>query len=216
MPHRKTLQMKPPPSHHVALIKAADETPSLPHTHSEDPVLDEMDAISAIVSVASLITCANTVVKYLYSAVQSSSKFRNELAAIAEETATILGILSAIRSTGLKIPSRSTSPESSGNSSSASESFLSDSTNTEYERISSSQTLFQLSSHLLSEIQACHQTLMEIDKQLLQATPRNGKGMHNALRKIKWAINRADIDSFLIRLQRHKLTFTLILSSHGT
>jgi hypothetical protein len=62
-------------------------------------------------------------------------------------------------------------------------------------------------------IEDCRTSLRDIITIMESATPREGKPMQNAAKKLLWPLKKSETEAHLKRLERHKTTFSLALSA---
>jgi len=207
-----------------AMGEEAVEPPTPPqhaHTSPENEGAGELDPISAIASVAGVLAIAVNLVKVVYSAAQSARHYCKELTLLGDEIATLMGLLFALKqSLGVPFAASSDagtpsleSPTPSTPSSQSSRSSFSDAG---YELINLGKAQAYLADQLLKEIVACQSTLEEVDTFLSKASPTRRRSLTNVTRQLTWSLKKMDIRTFTDKLERHKLTFVLILSSQGT
>jgi hypothetical protein len=209
----------------TAETSAADST-AQPQYQSHIHRSHEMDTVSATASIAGLLAIATTLVKGAYTLAQSEKDFRSELTTIADEVAQLLGVLHAlkpsfgpfrspsVRSVRSSFSSGEVTPQSRAGSTPP-QSTISDS-DKEYEVLSVGGTCDYLSIQLSNEISTCQTTLMELDRLLSQSNPAPGSPIANVTKKFRWSFKKPDLDKLIHKLERHKSTFVLILSSQGT
>lgn len=191
-----------------------------PALHSELEI--GMDPVSATASLAGLLAFATGLVKTTYALSTSATDFRNEWTTMANEVAQLLGVLTALKAPdGLDtaeihpsshIPAEPSSPSTSSLVSSS----LSTPSEKEYDVLTIRRTRGYLSIQLENEITACQTTLMEVKRLLSHSQPRIGERISNIAKQLMWPLRKQEFQRLMGRLESHKSTFVLILSSQGT
>lgn len=197
------------------------EEPSPIHKPSqEQQFLPEMDPISAAASIAGLLTIAVQLVKGAYTVAQSAKDYNKDLTTMGDEIATLMGLLVALKGSfvspygGSNGESPELSPTPSTPSSSSQRSSFS---NSSYEIVSFGRTQTYLSDQLCNELVACQSTMDDVAKLLSHAGPSSRRSSFtNVTKQMSWFLKKSDIAALTERLDRHKITFILILSSQGT
>lgn len=183
----------------IGMLENPAQIPELDsYVQDVEEAVVEMDVVSATVSITALLTIAAKVVQGIYAA----AHFPTELADVADEVSRLTGILNALK------PVAAT-PSSSPSS-------LSTTSDSDYETVSSGRTRNDLSIHLQQELTACKTTLVELDRVITQLSLKRGQRIGNMTRPLWYSLKKTDIQNFVAKLERHKNTFVLILSSQGT
>jgi len=198
------------------------EPPTLQRSHTppEEEPPGDMDPISAIASVAGLLAVAVNLVKGTYFAAQSAKKYCKELTLLGDEIATLMGLLFALKQSLSRpitelsdVGTPSVSGESPGTNTPSSRSSSSESG---FEFINLGKAQGYLAEQMLKEIVVCQSTLEEVELLLSKAAPIRHNALTTVTKQLSWSLKKMDICALTGKLERHKLTFVLILSSQGT
>ena len=181
----------------------------------------QMDVISATASIAGILAIATKLVKVTYSLAQTGRQFRQDLTALGNEVSSLLGVLHTLKSSVLAhvdVSSPITSASISSSSSTSSSSFRStpSESDKDYEVLSLGRTQTQLNRQILQEIDACQSTLIKADQLLSQFGPKPGQAVFNATKQLQWSLKKPDIQLLISKVEKHKTTLAVLLSSQGT
>jgi hypothetical protein len=188
-------------------------TPITFGSSTHDRELLEMDPISATASIAGLLAIATTLVESIYAFSLSAKDFRNEWTSIANEVAQLLGLLTALKPSFGIIGSGDSSPPSTTGSIPSSKSTPSEK---EYDILTVGRTQQYLAIQLVNEMITCQSTLMDVERLLSQSQLKPGQRISNVKNQLLWPLRKPEFQKLMERLETHKSTFILILSSQGT
>jgi len=181
----------------------------------------QMDVLSITTSVIGLLSLATSLVRGGYTLAQPTREFSRDFTAITNDVAQLIGILQALLPSAGEVSetldsssSSDTFPSSPSNPSDSSK-FSPSGSESEFEAIRVTSTESNLSTQLVHEINACQQTLSELQNILSQYTLKDTKGLADTAKQIRWSLKKPQVQRLRAALNNHKSTFGLILSAQG-
>jgi hypothetical protein len=159
-----------------------------------------MDGLSLTSSIAGLISLATEVVCFGYTYCSALREYEQEVLAITNEISQLSGILHALQ-LGINEPE------------------------TEEVQLRSCSLPMQHAGTIIKDrlqiiprdqLIACEQTLVEITQVLAKLSPQAEKKWKNLAQRMQWPLKRGSLKELIGRLERHKTTFIIAFSSHGT
>jgi hypothetical protein len=185
---------------------------------------DQMDPLSATASIAGLFMMATAIFKSAYALSSSAKEFQKEITAIADGVAVLSAIIHALNLKSSLSPISASSVDSTphspktpdaGSTAPSSPPSTPSGSERDYQFVSVDRTQSYLSLELENELSACKATLTDINKFLFMPSPTRGRRFSNAARTLKWSWNKNEAQKFIDKLEKHKSTLAIILSSQG-
>jgi len=161
-----------------------------------------MEAVAVASSFAGLLTLTSGVIQLGYTYIQTARKWHSEVRAITKEIIQLSGLLHTLQPLVDEI-SRSRQEKA----------IIPPAVEVAEVRVPLEERQIDV---FIKEVAACNATLEEVDAALRNSTPKARAGFGNASKRLLWLLKKPELMGFLDKLERHKATFDLSLTTYGT